>query len=92
MRALLADWLIEVCAEFLLHRETYYMALNFVDRYLSVKLNVAKSNLQSIGVTVSQRSSTRHTHTHRYNTHAHSTPPRVRFVARLPPSGCNCVS
>ena len=25
MRALLADWLIEVCAEFLLHRETYYM-------------------------------------------------------------------
>jgi len=51
MRALLADWLIEVCEEFVLHRETYYMALNFVDRYLTAKSNVKKSNLQAIGVT-----------------------------------------
>ena len=51
MRALLADWLIEVCEEFVLHRETYYMALNFVDRYLTAKANVKKSNLQAIGVT-----------------------------------------
>lgn len=51
MRAILADWLIEVCEECVLHRETYYMALNFVDRYLSVKKNVQKKNLQGLGVT-----------------------------------------
>jgi cyclin E len=51
MRALLADWLIEVCSDFVLHRETYYLALNFVDRYLTAEVGVRKSNLQAIGVT-----------------------------------------
>ena len=32
MRSLLADWMIEVSEEFGLHRETYYVAMNFVDR------------------------------------------------------------
>ena len=34
-----------------LHRETYYLALDFVDRYLSEKTNIPKQRLQLIGTT-----------------------------------------
>ena len=34
-----------------LHRETFYLAVDFVDRYLAAKTNVAKSKLQLIGIT-----------------------------------------
>eukprot|EP00040_Diaphanoeca_grandis_P000211 m.14706 g.14706 ORF g.14706 m.14706 type:complete len:441 (-) comp10256_c0_seq1:246-1568(-) len=50
MRSLLADWMIEVSDEFTLHRETYYVAMNFVDRYLSSTEGIHKSNVQLIGV------------------------------------------
>ncbi|KAK2550008.1 G1/S-specific cyclin-E1 [Acropora cervicornis] len=46
MRTILLDWLTEVCEVYKLHRETYYLALDFVDRYLSIKHDIAKQRLQ----------------------------------------------
>ena len=51
MRTILIDWMMEVCMEFTLKRETFYYAVNFVDRYLSRVKNIKKNNLQLIGVT-----------------------------------------
>lgn len=51
MRAILLDWMQEVCSDYLFKRETFHMAANFVDRYLSVKDNIEKSTLQLIGLT-----------------------------------------
>lgn len=51
MRAILLDWLTEVCEVYRLHRETYYLAVDFVDRYLSVKHDIAKQRLQLVGTT-----------------------------------------
>ncbi|KAL9974395.1 hypothetical protein ACROYT_G011419 [Oculina patagonica] len=51
MRAILLDWLTEVCEVYRLHRETYYLAIDFVDRYLSIKHDIAKQRLQLIGTT-----------------------------------------
>lgn len=51
MRAILLDWLIEVCEVYKLHRETYYLAVDYLDRYLSVNQNVSKTRLQLIGIT-----------------------------------------
>lgn len=51
MRAILMDWMMEVCNEFTLKRETYHYAANFVDRFLSIRKNVRKEELQLLGVT-----------------------------------------
>lgn len=51
MRAILLDWLIEVCEVYKLHRETYYLAMDYIDRYLSIHQNVPKNQLQLIGIT-----------------------------------------
>lgn len=51
MRTILLDWLTEVCEVYKLHRETYYLALDFVDRYLSIKHDIAKQRLQLVGTT-----------------------------------------
>lgn len=51
MRAILLDWLIEVCEVYKLHRETYYLAMDYIDRYLSSHHNVPKNELQLIGIT-----------------------------------------
>ncbi|XP_065357953.1 G1/S-specific cyclin-E isoform X2 [Calliphora vicina] len=51
MRAILLDWLIEVCEVYKLHRETYYLAVDYLDRYLSVQKSVQKTHLQLIGIT-----------------------------------------
>merc|ERR1712002_133249 len=51
MRAILLDWLIEVCEVYRLHRETFYLAVDFIDRFLSVAPAVPKNRLQLIGVT-----------------------------------------
>lgn len=51
MRAILLDWLIEVCEVYKLHRETYYLAMDYIDRFLSIHLNVPKNQLQLIGIT-----------------------------------------
>ena len=51
MRAILLDWLIEVCEVYKLHRETYYLTLDYLDRYLTTKQNISKNQLQLIGIT-----------------------------------------
>lgn len=51
MRTILIDWMLEVMTEFTLKRETFYYALNYVDRYLSLKKNIKKQDLQLVGVT-----------------------------------------
>lgn len=51
MRAILLDWLIEVCEVYKLHRETYYLTIDYLDRYLSLKENISKNQLQLIGIT-----------------------------------------
>ena len=50
MRAILVDWMMEVCNEFTLKRETFHYALNYVDRFLSIHHNIRKEELQLIGV------------------------------------------
>lgn len=50
MRAILVDWLVEVCDEFNLLPETLYIAVAYTDRYLS-SVSVPRSKLQLVGVT-----------------------------------------
>lgn len=51
MRAILLDWLIEVCEVYKLHRETYHLAMDYLDRYLSRTRATCKTQLQLIGIT-----------------------------------------
>jgi G1/S-specific cyclin-E1 len=52
MRAILLDWLIEVCEVYKLHRETYYLTVDYLDRYLTTaKSSISKNQLQLIGIT-----------------------------------------
>ncbi|KAG8198483.1 hypothetical protein JTE90_017349 [Oedothorax gibbosus] len=51
MRAILLDWLTEVCEVYRLHRETFYLALDYVDRYLLAKPDLPRSCLQLLGAT-----------------------------------------
>lgn len=54
MRSILLDWLIEVCDVYKLHRETYYLAVDYLDRFLSAKnesSKTPKTRLQLIGIT-----------------------------------------
>lgn len=51
MRSLLLDWLVEVCEEFLLHRETYYLAVNFIDRFFTLSRDFEKAGIQTLGIT-----------------------------------------
>ena len=50
MRAILFDWMTEVCQEYQLKRETLHLALINVDRYLSAVKNLKRSKLQLVGV------------------------------------------
>ncbi|GFR23331.1 hypothetical protein TNCT_684181 [Trichonephila clavata] len=51
MRAILLDWLTEVSEVYRLHRETYYLAVDYVDRFLIAKPNLPRNNLQLLGAT-----------------------------------------
>ncbi|KFM61334.1 G1/S-specific cyclin-E1, partial [Stegodyphus mimosarum] len=51
MRTIVLDWLTEVCQVYKLHRETYYLAQDYIDRFLMLKSNLPKSCLQLLGVT-----------------------------------------
>lgn len=44
------DWMMEVCMEFQLKRETYHIAVNLVDRFLSTVHDIQKIELQLLGV------------------------------------------
>nr|XP_015224063.1 PREDICTED: G1/S-specific cyclin-E1 [Lepisosteus oculatus] len=50
MRAILLDWLMEVCEVYKLHRETFYLAQDFFDRFMATQMNVVKTRLQLIGI------------------------------------------
>lgn len=50
MRSVLLEWILEVCAVYKLQRETYFLTVDLLDRYLSSTKNVSKKNLQLIGV------------------------------------------
>ncbi len=48
MRSILVDWLVEVSEEYKLHNETIYLAVNYVDRFLSF-MSVQRAKLQLVG-------------------------------------------
>jgi cyclin A len=50
MRSILIDWLVEVGLEYDMSEETIFLAVNFIDRFLS-KMCVARTKLQLIGST-----------------------------------------
>lgn len=50
MRAILLDWMMELCFDLRLKRETLYCAANHVDRYLSNTPNLLSGELQLVGV------------------------------------------
>lgn len=49
MRAVLVDWLVEVVEEYRLMPETLYMAVQYIDRYLTVR-SVSRNELQLVGI------------------------------------------
>ncbi|TVU47987.1 hypothetical protein EJB05_07605, partial [Eragrostis curvula] len=50
MRAVLVDWLVEVTDEFKLQAETLYLAVSYVDRFLTADA-ITRDKLQLLGVT-----------------------------------------
>jgi len=48
MRMILVDWLVQVAEDYELQRETLFLAVNFVDRFLSV-MAIERSKLQLVG-------------------------------------------
>lgn len=48
MRAILVDWLVEVAQEYKLQNETLYLAVSFIDRFLSL-MSVVRAKLQLLG-------------------------------------------
>ncbi|KAM4538785.1 G1/S-specific cyclin-E2-like [Odontesthes bonariensis] len=51
MRSILLDWLIEVSDAYSLHRQTFYLAQDYFDRFMLTQSNVEKNLLQLIGIT-----------------------------------------
>jgi cyclin A len=43
MRMILMDWMMEVCAEFTMKRQTYHLGVAYVDKFLSVVEDLPKS-------------------------------------------------
>merc|ERR1719186_1209563 len=48
MRATLVDWLVEVAEEYKLNTQTIYLAVSYIDRFLS-EMSVERSKLQLVG-------------------------------------------
>ncbi len=48
MRQILVDWLVEVGEEYKLQQETIYLAVNYIDRFLSY-MSVQRAKLQLVG-------------------------------------------
>ncbi len=52
MRAILLDWLVEICYAYRLHRETWHLALEYMDRFMTCcKQQMRVDRLQLIGMT-----------------------------------------
>jgi cyclin A len=50
MRTILVDWLVEVAEEYKLNSHTLYIAVGYIDRFLS-EMSVQRGKLQLVGVT-----------------------------------------
>ena len=50
VRAVLLDWLSEITEQLNLRRETYYCAVNYIDRFLAKVPNVLKEKLQVLAI------------------------------------------
>jgi cyclin A len=50
MRSILVDWLVDVAKEYSLHTETIFIAVNLMDRFLSLK-SVRREKFQLVGAT-----------------------------------------
>jgi len=48
MRTILIEWLVEVAEEYKMHNATLYLAVSFIDRFLSL-MSVVRSKLQLVG-------------------------------------------
>merc|ERR1712083_428740 len=48
MRTILVDWLVEVAEEYKLQTETLYLAVSYIDRFLSY-MSVQRAKLQLVG-------------------------------------------
>ena len=48
MRAILVDWLVEVVEEYHMKTETLYLAVSYIDRFLSY-MSVIRAKLQLVG-------------------------------------------
>lgn len=48
MRRILVDWLVEVGDEYKLETETTFLAVNYIDRFLS-EMEVLRGKLQLVG-------------------------------------------
>ncbi|XP_036948276.1 G1/S-specific cyclin-E2-like [Acanthopagrus latus] len=51
MRSILLDWLIEVSEAYTLHRQTFYLAQDYFDRFMLTQTSIDKGMLQLIGIT-----------------------------------------
>lgn len=49
LRGFVTVFFLKVCEVYRLHRETYHLALDFVDRYLATQSDLPKQQLQLIG-------------------------------------------
>lgn len=49
MRSVLVDWLVEVADDFRLHTETLFLAVNYLDRFLSMR-KIQREELQLLGI------------------------------------------
>lgn len=50
-RAVLLDWLMELCSEFRFTRATFHLSVNICDRFMSLTTGVLSTCLQLVGVT-----------------------------------------
>jgi len=50
MRLVLVEWMCEVCEEFALSSETFFLAVNYLDRYMS-RCTVPRRDFQLLGLT-----------------------------------------
>lgn len=49
MRAILVDWLVEVVLSYKMQNETLYLAISFIDRFLSL-ISVVQAEFQLLGI------------------------------------------
>lgn len=50
MRAILVDWIVEVCEEFQLHTDTLFLCIGCIDRFLTAR-SISRDQFQLLGIT-----------------------------------------